>query len=84
MKNKRLYSKSKLELNSKKVELESCKNFFVCVYIFLFALKTKLKVLNFETCQIKLRYRITVKLQLTGKISLKLDSNSSLYLEYGR
>jgi len=32
----RPYSKSKLDLNSKKVKFEWCKNFFVCVYVFLF------------------------------------------------
>jgi len=31
-----MYSKSKLELNSKIVELEWCKNVFVSVYILLF------------------------------------------------
>jgi len=29
-------SKSKLELNSKTIELEWCKNYFVCVYVFSF------------------------------------------------
>jgi len=49
---------------------------------FFFALKDKLQVLKFGFCQIKLRYRIT-NLQLTDKISLKLDPNSSLLLGYG-
>jgi len=31
-----------------------------------------------------LHYKIRINLQLTGNISLELDSNSSLFLEYGR
>jgi len=34
--NDRLYFKSKLELNSKKVEIELYKKIFICAYIFLF------------------------------------------------
>jgi len=32
----RPYSKTKLELNSPKVELEGCKNLFICVYLSMF------------------------------------------------
>jgi len=44
------------------------------------ALKAKLQLLQFEFCQIKLGYRTTDNLQLTGKISLKLDFNLSICL----
>jgi len=54
--------------------------FFVCVYVFVFAVKARFQVLNFPFCQIKL----SRKTRKTGKISLKLDSNVSLLLEYGR
>jgi len=49
---------------------------------FFLALKSKLQVLKFEFCQVELEQQIN--LQLTGKISPKLDSNLSLLLEYGR
>jgi len=68
----RLYFKSKLELNSKKVELE----WFINL-LFLFALQAKLQVLKF--CQIKNWAKITKKL-LTRKISPKLDYKTLLKL----
>jgi len=37
----RPYSENKLELNSKKVELEWCKSFFVCICIFLCCTKSR-------------------------------------------
>jgi len=52
---KRPYSKSKLELNSKKSHsIKRCK-FFSFVFLFsFFALKARLQVLKFEFCQINL------------------------------
>jgi len=50
----RPYSKSKLELNSKKVQLERCKKFSSVFLSFFFALKARLQILEFEFCQIKL------------------------------
>jgi len=49
------YSKSKLDLNSKKVELEWYRKVFVCVYTvsFFFALKARVQKLKFEFCQTK-------------------------------
>jgi len=50
---------------------------------FFFELKAELQVLKFEFCQVKLEYiEQRINLQFTGKISPKLDSNSSLLLEY--
>jgi len=51
---------------------------------FFFALKVRLQILKFEFCQIMLGIEQWINLQLTGKISLKSDFNSSLLLEYGR
>jgi len=48
---------------------------------FYFALKAKLQVLKFEFCQITLE-ELRINLQLTVKFLFKLDSNSSLLLEY--
>jgi len=45
---------------------------------FFFALKVKLNDLKFEFCQFKLESQIN--LQLTGKVSLESDFNSSLLL----
>jgi len=53
----RPYSKSKLEQNSKKVNLSDAK-IFLSVFLFL-ALKAKLQDSSFEFCQIKLRYNQT-------------------------
>jgi len=65
----------------KKVKIEwSKKN--LCFYLF-FSLKAKLQELKFEFDQNKMGIEPRINLQLTGKISLKLDSNSSLLLEYG-
>jgi len=50
---------------------------------FFFALKARLQVLKFEFCQIKLMVEKPPNLKLTDKILLKLDSISSLLLEYG-
>jgi len=51
---------------------------------FFYELKAELQLLKFEFCQVKLRFlEQRMNLQLTGKISSKLDSNSSLLLEYG-
>jgi len=47
---------------------------YVCAYIFLFALKARLQVLKFEFYQIKLGLEQRINLKLTGKISLKFDS----------
>jgi len=49
----RYQTKGKLELNSKKVELECCKKFSY-MHIFLFALKARLQLFKFELCHIKL------------------------------
>jgi len=49
-----LYSKSKLELNSKKVVLEWCKKCLSGLMSFFFALQVRLQVLKFELSQIKL------------------------------
>jgi len=46
--------------------------------------KTELQVLKFKFLSDYIGVEQRIKLQLTGKISLKLDSNSSLLLEYGR
>jgi len=48
------YYKSKLELksNSNDILPVNCK--FICVHIFLFALKVRLKNLKFDFCQLKL------------------------------
>jgi len=62
--------------------LSEAKN-FVCFISFFLVLKARLQELKFEFCQISWS-RATDKMQLTGKISLKLDSNSSSLLEYGR
>jgi len=51
---------------------------------FFFALKAIFQLLKFEFCQIKLEVKSRIALQITGKTLLKLDSNSSLLLEYGR
>jgi len=51
----RSYSQSKLELNSKKVELEWCKKKIRLFISCFFAHKAKLQLLKFEFCQIKLR-----------------------------
>jgi len=71
----RLYSKTKLERNSKKVVgyLSDVK-FFVCAYLF----SPKLQVVKFDF--VRLSYGTVeqrMNLVFTGKISLKLDSNSS-------
>jgi len=50
---------------------------------FFFGLKAELQVFKLEFCQVKYGLEQRINLQLTGKISLKLDSNSSLLLEYG-
>jgi len=47
-KHKRPDTKSKLELNSKKVELEWLKTFFVLFLSFFFALKARPQILKFE------------------------------------
>jgi len=47
------YYKSKLELKSKLSEILPVNCKFICVHIFLFALKVRLKNLKFEFCQIK-------------------------------
>jgi len=52
---KRPYSQSKLELNSKNVELKWCKIFSSVFLSFFFALKVRFQVVKFEVCQIKLR-----------------------------
>jgi len=54
----------------------------------VFALKARLQVLELrfvklEFCHNKLGVEQWINLQLTGKNSLRLDSNSSLLLEYG-
>jgi len=46
--------KSKLGLNSKKVELKWWKKFSPALICFLFALKLRLQALKFEFCQVKL------------------------------
>jgi len=50
----------------------------IILSFFFFSLKAKLQVLMFEFCQI-----IRMNLQFHYKILLKLDSKSSLLLEYG-
>jgi len=42
----RQYFKIKLELNLKKVELECCKIFYLCLFISFFALKARLQELQ--------------------------------------
>jgi len=60
------------------------KVFRLCLYLSYLHLKQDL--LNFEFCQIKLGVEVEsqTNLQSIGNISLKLDSNLSLLLEYGR
>jgi len=52
--------------------------FFVCIYIIFLHLKPDFKYLSLNFVRLKLQ----INLRLTGKISLKLESNSSLFLEY--
>jgi len=66
----RSYSKIKLELNSKKVQLDGCKKVQLCLYLSCFARKVRLHELKFECKQIKLRWK---NFQLTGKIPLELN-----------
>jgi len=70
-------SKSKLELksNSSKLLLVNCK--YICVRIFLFVLKVRLKDLKFEFCRF-IGVELQINLQLTDKVSLKFDFSSSL------
>jgi len=74
--------KANLSRTGKKSNSSDAKNFCLCLYLF-YALKAKLQIVKFEFCQVKLRVELRINLQLTGKMSLKLDSNSSLLLEYG-
>jgi len=48
------YYKSKLELKSNSSEIFSVNYKFICVHIFIFWLKVRLKDLKFEFCQLKL------------------------------
>jgi len=59
---KRSYSKSKLELNSKKVETRVIQSFFFCVYVFHFCTEAQVWVLS--DC---VRVELWNNLQLTGK-----------------
>jgi len=65
----------------KKVELERCKTFSVCVFSFFFLHLKPISGTQVWVLSHKLGIR---NLKLSGKISLKLDSNSSLLLEYNR
>jgi len=56
----------------------------ITVYLSLLHLKIRLQVLKFEFCQIELGYKTTDKFAIFDKIPLKLNSNSSILLEYGR
>jgi len=71
-----LYSRSKLELNLKKVNSSDAKNFRLCFYLSFFALK--LQVLKLEYCQINLewnifiyRYKLAVNWQNFAQLQLK-------------
>jgi len=77
------YYKNKLELKSNSSESlpVSCK--FICVHIFPFMLKVRLKNHKFEFYQFKLRVESQINLQVTGKILLEFDFSSSLLLYYG-
>jgi len=80
----RPYSKGKLELNSKKSNLVDAKTSSVFISFF-FALKAGLQIFKFEFCQSQNKLgEQWINLQLTDKISLQLNSNSSLLLEYIR
>jgi len=77
------FLKEKLELNSKKVELERCKK-ISSVFIFFF-LHLKPDFRYSSVCFNRLsRDRSMDKLAITDKISIKLEFNSSLFLKYGR
>jgi len=73
--------KANLSQTRKKSNSSDAKKLFVFIS-FCFALKAGFRVLKFEFCQIKY-VRTKDKLAITVKILLKLDSNSSLLLEYG-
>jgi len=47
------------------------------LYIFLICTWSQTEVLEFQSCHIKFRVKVQINLQLTGKISLKLNSNSN-------
>jgi len=55
----RPYSKSKLELNSKKVELTDAEKFRLCLYIFFFPLKGVLNS-NFRPFSFELKKKIDI------------------------
>jgi len=52
------------------------KNFCLCLYFFVFALKAKLQVLKFEFFLDYVEVESQINLQLTGKVSLESDSCS--------
>jgi len=59
-------------------------NIFFCDYIFLFCTQSQIPGTQVWVFSDQVRVELQINLQLTGKISLKLDTNSSLLLEYGR
>jgi len=79
----RPYSKSKLELNSKKSNLSDTKNFspvFIYLSFLHFKLNSKLSSLSFVRLGCD---RTMYTLHFTAKILLNLDSKLSWLLEYG-
>jgi len=69
-----IYANLSQKLNSSEILPVNCK--FICIHIFLFALKVRLKDLKFEIYQFKLEQNH----RLIGKILLEFDFSISSLL----
>jgi len=80
---KQPYSKANLSRTRKKSNSSDAKTVLSVFYLSFLYLKLDFKYSSFKFSDL-VSVEPKINLQLTGKISLKLDSNLSLLLEYGQ